>query len=207
MFESAQAADEVLARDAAAGSTESFGELVRRWSGRIHAYCRRRVRDPATAEDLAQQVFIAAFRRLGGYRSSRPFAPWLFTVARCVTIDHLRGAARVPLAIAEPPEAVEPETPADRLASREAEQGLWLRARQMLPPRQFEALVLRVRDDLQVAAVAAAMGLTETHVKVLLFRARRSLIAAAADVELREAAAGRAASPAAAVASAGGPVS
>jgi hypothetical protein len=51
------------------------------------------------------------------------------------------------------------------------------------------------------------MGLTRTHVKVLLFRARRALIAAGADAELRESAAGRAATPAAAVAAAGGRMS
>jgi hypothetical protein len=51
------------------------------------------------------------------------------------------------------------------------------------------------------------MGLTQTHVKVLLFRARRALLAAGADLELRESAAGRAASPASAVAATEGRVS
>jgi len=93
------------------------------------------------------------------------------------------------------------------MSATEAVQGLWARARQVLRPRQFEALELRVRADLGIAAVAAAMGLTQTHVKVLLFRARRALLAVGADLELRESAAGRAASPASAVAAAEGRVS
>jgi RNA polymerase sigma-70 factor (ECF subfamily) len=102
---------------------------------------------------------------------------------------------------------VDAVTPSDAMSASEAEQGLWARARQTLSARQFEALELRVRVDLDVAAIAAAMGLTRTHVKVLLFRARRALIAAGADAELRESAAGRAATPAAAVAAAGGRMS
>lgn len=207
MTEPMQATDECLAREAAAGSTEVFGELVRRHGGRIFAYCRRRVSDPAAAEDLAQQVFVAAFRRIGGYNAARPFLPWLYTVARCVAIDESRRARRVPRAVDVPDGRVDAATPSDALSSREAVQGLWARARQVLRPRQFEALELRVRADLDTAAVAAAMGLTQTHVKVLLFRARRALLAAGADQELRESAAGRAASPASAVAATEGRVS
>jgi len=203
----AQATDEALARAAAAGSTEMFGELVRRHGGRIHAYCQRRAPDPAAAEDLAQMVFVAAFRRLGGYNPDRGFLPWLYTVARCVAIDEARRMRRVPRPVDAPDTRVDAVTPADAVSAGEVERGLWARARAVLPPRQFEALELRVRSDLDVAAVAAAMGLTRTHVKVLLFRARRALLAAGADAEVRESAAGRAATPAAAVAAAGGRVS
>ncbi len=202
-----KAADESLARETAAGSTESFGELVCRHGGRILAYCRWRTADPAAAEDLAQQVFVAAFRRIGGYNPARPFLPWLYTVARCVAIDESRRARRVPRAVDVPDGRVDAATPADTMSAGEAERGLWARARRELSRRQFEALELRVRSDLDVAAVAAAMGLTQTHVKVLLFRARRALLAAGADAELRESVAGRAASPAAAVAAAGGRMS
>lgn len=207
MTEPVQATDECLAREAAAGSTEAFGELVRRHAGRIFAYCRRRTADPAAAEDLAQQVFVAAFRRIGGYTPARPFLPWLYTVARCVAIDESRRARRVQRAVDLPDRRVDAATPSDAMSAAEAVQGLWARARQLLPPRQFEALELRVRGDLNMAAIAAAMGLTQTHVKVLLFRARRALLAVGADTELRESAAGRAASPAAAVAAAEGRVS
>lgn len=207
MTEPVQATDESLAREAAAGFTEVFGELVRRHGGHMFAYCRRRVLDPAAAEDLAQQVFVAAFRRIGSYNPARPFLPWLYTVARCVAIDEARRARRVPRAVDASDRRVDAATPSDAMSSTEAVQGLWARARLVLRPRQFEALDLRVRADLDTAAVAAAMGLTQTHVKVLLFRARRALLAAGADAELRESAAGRAASPAAAVAAAGGRMS
>ncbi len=207
MTDPVHAADEVFARAAADGSTDAFGELVRRHGGRIFAYCQRRARDPAAAEDLAQQVFLAAFRRIGGYDPTRPFLPWLYTVARCVAIDESRRARRMPWPVDVPDERVDAATPSDTMSAREAEQGLWARARRTLSTRQFEALELRVRADLDIAAIAAAMGLTPTHVKVLLFRARRALIEAGADAELRESVAGRAATPAAAVAAAGGRMS
>ncbi|MHB9010298.1 MAG: sigma factor-like helix-turn-helix DNA-binding protein, partial [Limisphaerales bacterium] len=51
---------------------------------------------------------------------------------------------------------------------------IWTRARR-LKPRQFEALWLRYAEGLDVAGVAAAMGVTRVHAKVLLFRARHEL--------------------------------
>ncbi len=180
--------DEVLAARAAAGSEEALEELVRRWSGPVLAYCRRRARPPLEAEDLCQQVLVAVVRRFGRWRPGRPFAPWLFAVARSVVIDAVGAAARrVPEGVGGAEGVADGQTPADTAAAREAESDLWRRARQVLSPRQFEALDLRIRAGLPVTAIATAMGLTRTHVRVLLFRARQSLLAAGADRALREA--------------------
>ncbi len=179
--------DEELAAQARAGSDTALNELVRRWAGPVLAYCRRRAVPPIEAEDLAQQVLIAVFRRLHGWKPGRPFAPWLFTVARTVVLDAVRAARRRPLASSDDQvHGVDHRTPASEVAGRDAETDLWRRAREILPARQFEALELRVCAGLSIAAIAAAMGLTPTHVKVLLFRARHALLAARADQALRD---------------------
>ena len=75
------------------GSQESFRELVGRYERPVYSLVVRMVQDPATAEDLAQEVFVKAFRRLGTYDPQWKFSSWLFKIAHNTTIDHLRRHA------------------------------------------------------------------------------------------------------------------
>ena len=65
--------------------------------------------------------------------------------------------------------------PSELLARREAERDLWQLAKRVLPQLQFDALWLRCAEDMSVADVARVLCRTQTHVKVLLFRARKRL--------------------------------
>jgi RNA polymerase sigma-70 factor (ECF subfamily) len=73
------------------------------------------------------------------------------------------------------PEPQDDDDPAELLARQEERQGLWGLARRRLPEAQFQALWLRYAEDLSVAGIAQVLHKTQTHVKVLLFRARRVL--------------------------------
>ncbi len=172
--------DEALARRAAAGDDAAGVELVRRWAGPLRAYCARRTRPPLEAEDLMQEIFVTALHRVRHKRSSAPFAPWLFSVARSVVVDAHRALRRRPATVSYECTRTEPvleRTPAHAAEESDEDSHLWRWARNTLPPRQFEALELRLRCGLDVASIAAAMGLTTNHVKVLLFRARQRLLA------------------------------
>src|SRR3954464_1341951 len=79
-----------LAASAAQGSQDAFRELVRRFERPVYSLVLRMVQDPATAEDLAQEVFVKAFRALRSYDSRWKFSSWLFKIAHNTTIDHLR---------------------------------------------------------------------------------------------------------------------
>ncbi len=183
--------DEELARRVAQGSAEALRELVERWYGQVRAYCWRRVRPPLDADDVCQEIFVKVVRQLRAAAPKGPWAPWLFSVARSVVTDAIRRVQR---------EAVKRDgfemrlttgvganrgDPLDRLSDSELENDLWTTARQVLSPRALEALTLRVYHGLEVRAIAAAMGLTATHVRVLLFRARRALLNAGVAERLR----------------------
>jgi RNA polymerase sigma-70 factor (ECF subfamily) len=73
------------------------------------------------------------------------------------------------------PELPDNNDPAVLLARREEGQSLWELARRRLPEPQFQALWLRYAEDMSVAGIAQVLRKTQTHVKVLLFRARRVL--------------------------------
>lgn len=73
--------DRDLVRLAVSGETWAFGRLVERFGERVLARVRRVVRRPDDAEDLAQEVFLLAFRRLGQLHDGSRFSPWLLRIA------------------------------------------------------------------------------------------------------------------------------
>ena len=73
--------DRDLVRLAASGETWAFGRLMERHGGLVFARIRRIVRQSDDAEDLAQEVFLQAFRRLGQLRDASRFSPWLSKIA------------------------------------------------------------------------------------------------------------------------------
>jgi RNA polymerase sigma-70 factor (ECF subfamily) len=72
------------------GWMEAFGELVRIHEGWVRGFLRARIRDWAAADDLAQDVFVTAFRRVKTFRGDSAFDGWL----RGIAVNHLRNFAR-----------------------------------------------------------------------------------------------------------------
>jgi RNA polymerase sigma-70 factor (ECF subfamily) len=72
------------------GSQDAFRELVVRFERPVYSLVLRMVQDPGAAEDLAQEVFLKAYRRLDTYDPQWKFSSWLFKIAHNTTIDHLR---------------------------------------------------------------------------------------------------------------------
>jgi RNA polymerase sigma-70 factor (ECF subfamily) len=82
--------EEDLVGEAARGGVSAFGELVRRHEASVRGYFRVRVRDWATADDLAQDVFLTAFKRMRSFRGDSSFATWL----RGIAVNRLRNFIR-----------------------------------------------------------------------------------------------------------------
>jgi RNA polymerase sigma-70 factor (ECF subfamily) len=80
--------------EARAGSLEAFSQLVLLHQGRVRGYVGRHVRQMDVADDLAQEVFLDAFRNLRSYRGEVALTQWLYGVARNCVLEHLRSEAR-----------------------------------------------------------------------------------------------------------------
>jgi RNA polymerase sigma-70 factor (ECF subfamily) len=163
-----------LIRAAAAGDTRAFGEIVRSHHRRVFNYLSQMTRHHHDAEDLTQQTFIKAHRHLATFDQSRPIINWLLTIARNSALNHFRDVKKwdeLPFDAA----ASEP-SPAREAEHKEQKENLWERARALLGPREFEVLWLRFAEELNTRETAQVTGLTETHVKVLVFRARQTLL-------------------------------
>ena len=167
--------DEDLARQSQGGELAAFEELVRRYENRIYSFVFQSCGHEADAREVTQDTFVRAFRAIAQFDPSRPFASWLFAIARRKGIDCFR--ARRPGEAEAAPEELDADDPSELLARREEAQALWGRARGSLPESQFQALWLRYAEDMDIAQIGRVLGKTQTHVKVLLFRARHKLAA------------------------------
>ena len=168
--------DEDLARQSQGGDFAAFEELVSRYENRIYSFIFRSCGNDADAREVTQDTFVRAFSAIAQFDPARPFASWLFAIARRKGIDCFR--ARIPGDGQDAPEEFDADDPSELLARREEAQDLWRRARRSLPDSQFQALWLRYAEDMNLAQIGRVLGKTQTHVKVLLFRARNKLSAA-----------------------------
>ncbi len=84
-------ADERLVRRAQLGDTAAFEALYRANVGRIHALCLRLAGSHAAAEDLTQEVFVRAWRKLSSFRGESAFGTWLYRLSLNVVVSELRS--------------------------------------------------------------------------------------------------------------------
>jgi RNA polymerase sigma-70 factor, ECF subfamily len=172
------ASDGDLVRGARRGDREAFGQLVQRYQRRLWGLVLMVTRDPGGAEEIAQDAFVRAYTRLERYDAQHPFYPWLATIAVRLAQNWLRDRGRV---VRHEGAALDGEH--DRGASAEAlnaliedERGrrLW-RAVATLTSGERTAVLLYYRDEMAVADIARALGVTRGTIKTLLFRARQHL--------------------------------
>lgn len=136
---------EMMAR-VQAGEQSALELLFARWEGPLFAYFHRLGCHPSWTEDLVEETLVTLYRRCQRYDPSRPFAPWLYGIARLVWKDHLRHRGRdlygaAPLEEVEGAPATEPT--ALQAAERQEQSERVRAAIQGLPVEQREAFVLR----------------------------------------------------------------
>jgi RNA polymerase sigma-70 factor (ECF subfamily) len=177
--------DERLAVQARDGSGEAFAELVRRYERPVWSLIARMVRDRGQAEDLAQDAFLRAWRKLHTYDPARPFRSWMFKIAHNLTLDALRKAQLDTVPLETPgDESIDPlarlqdeaADPDHHAHQRRAVQELE-RAVAELRPEHRAAMLLRFREGLSYEEIAEILELPLGTVKTHLHRARKLLAA------------------------------
>ncbi len=91
--------DSEVIREVRGGNIDDFALLVRRYQSLAYGLAFSLVGDFATAEDICQDAFIAAYRNLARLREPERFAPWLKRIVRNGATGYLRGARRMQLAL------------------------------------------------------------------------------------------------------------
>jgi RNA polymerase sigma-70 factor (ECF subfamily) len=153
--------------------TERFDRLFAAHFDAVRAYAWRR--DPATADDVAAETFLVAWRRLDDVPADS--LPWLIGVARHVRLNALRGERRR-AALDARLAGMAPDAPAEPEVSLPGDVRAALGA---LSERDREVVLLAAWEGLDTAGIARALGCSRANASLRLFRARRRLAALLCD--------------------------
>jgi RNA polymerase sigma-70 factor, ECF subfamily len=163
----------------------AFAAIYDHYFPRIYAYVRYRVRDAGVAEDITAQIFERVLLNLGKYDAEQaPFAVWLFTIARNQVSDYHRSRQRrhwLPLDLLRGQASADP-APEEIVVRDETREAL-LTAMTRLSERERDILALKFGAELTNRRIAALIGLSESNVGVILYRAVRRL---RADLDVQE---------------------
>jgi RNA polymerase sigma factor (sigma-70 family) len=165
------------------GEEIAFEELYLRYRGRIRAYVSGILTDGDRAEDVAQEVFISALRRLRATERPIAFKPWIYQIARNACIDELRRARRsleVPLEhdreSFDETVALYSQDPGPELVMESKQQLEDLRgAFRGVSELHHRILVLRELEGLSYSEIGELLRMSRPVVESTLFRARRRL--------------------------------
>ena len=154
----------------ARGDLDAFETLFRQHQGEVYGWIVRIVRDPGAAEDLTLETFWRAYRSHARFDPARSFGAWARRIATNAALDHLKRARPEVELLGEPPPGATPD-PAIRAEVRTQVRAAF----QQLPAKLRLAATLALVEQLSHREIAEAIGISETAVKLRVFRAVRLL--------------------------------
>lgn len=154
----------------ASGDLGAFETLFRQFQGDVYRWIARIVRDPAAAEDLTVETFWRIYRSHARFDPSRDFGAWARRIATNAALDHLKSAPKEIGYLENRPDGISPE-PDVQLGLRDAIR----RAFSRLPAKLRIVATLALIEELPLAAIGKALGISLSAVKTREFRAVRLL--------------------------------
>ena len=158
------------------GDPQAMVSLLERYQHRLYRFLLRVVHEPATAEDLFQQTWLRVAENVKRFDPSRGFEPWLFSIARNLTMDYFRrvrpesldeelpsGISRVDTLPAVQMSAVE-------ILMREQRTNRLSQAMSEMSPIYCEVLTLRFEEEMKLEEIAEVLSVPLSTVKTRLRR-------------------------------------
>jgi RNA polymerase sigma-70 factor (ECF subfamily) len=172
--------DRALIRRVQEGDGKAFEALVLKYQERIFRLIRRLLGNSDQVEDMAQEVFIRAYRSLGSFKGEASFYTWLYKIALNTCRNYYRTLGRRPEGSAVDGESVlmNLESRRDGPEKEAFRTEFWQKVRsslQELPQEQREAVVLCDLGGLSYEEMATVIGIPVGTVRSRVFRGRRSL--------------------------------
>ncbi len=182
------AADLELAERCGRGDQDAFEQLYRAHAGRLYTLIVRMVSSAETAEDLLQEVFLNAYRKIGGFRGDSSLGTWLYRMAVNHCLDYLRGRQGK---MAKATDSIEDEgmaepAAASPLVASTIDRLDLERAIAKLPDGCRTAFVLHDVEGFQHHEIATMLGISEGTSKSQVHKARvklRGILSAGGSIE------------------------
>jgi RNA polymerase sigma factor (sigma-70 family) len=172
--------DQTLIRSTLNGDQAAFAALVDRYQAFVFTLVRRRVSEREIAEELAQDVFLKAYRFLSSFKGNSKFSTWLYTIAHTTCLSHLR--LKAPSALLPGDDKVIHFSDLSQNNNDHTQQ-TDLKARQRRIELAIESLggddreivTLFYQGGLKVEEISTVMNMSASNIKVRLFRSRQIL--------------------------------
>ena|SRR3989344_1459456 len=174
--------DEQLVSEYLAGEKESLEILVKRYLKPVYRFAYKYADDVSEVEDIAQEVFVKAWRALNNFDQARSFKAWLFAIAKNTTLDFLKKKKAIPFSEFESEDgsnfladtiADEADSPEDIFEKKEKREILAIALKKL--SLEFQTVVAsRHENDLTFQQIADSCSQSINTVKS---RYRRALIA------------------------------
>lgn len=174
---SVRALDTKLVQLTLSGDQAAFEELVERYQSRLFALTRHYTRNAVEIEDIVQDTFLKAYRRLDSFDHRSSFYTWIYRIATNTILDVLKRRGRSPVQPVEDPELVgdaspvECPTPSAQLEAQEITD-ITHEVLEHLPDIFRCVLVMREFNDMAYQEIADTLGISIGTVESRLFRAR-----------------------------------
>jgi RNA polymerase sigma factor (sigma-70 family) len=159
-----------------AGNPQGLAEAYDRYASPLYTYCRSLLRESADAADAVQDTFVIAASRLAGLRDRNRLRPWLYAVARNECHRRLRArAVQVATPLDDMPDVTDTSADVSGEAERDDLRRLLRSAVRGLNEGEQDLIELQLQQGLDVAEIAAVLGVSRNHAHALLSRARDQL--------------------------------
>ena len=161
------------------GDQQAYKVLVDRYQSYIFTLAYRLMQSREDAEEVAQDVFVKAYRSLADFKGGSKFSTWLYTIAHNTSITYLRRKKQKILAIDDEATFTQLENQESDFKANQVEdkskKAMVNRAIEMLAPDDAQIITLFYKGDQSLDEIATVMGMETNTVKVRLFRARQKL--------------------------------
>jgi RNA polymerase sigma-70 factor (ECF subfamily) len=172
--------DKALIKLTLQGQQQAFASIVMRYQQYVFTLALRYVNNRELAEELAQDVFVKAYRCLADFKGESKFSTWLYTIVNTTCLSYLRKKKEQSisldndniLALAE--NNVHNEKASDRLEQK-TQKELLNKAIKLLPEADARVITLFYQAEQSIEEIGIIMGIDANNAKVRLFRARHKL--------------------------------
>lgn len=157
------------------GNTNAFSYLVNKYQDVVYSIALKVLKNRDDAEEMAQESFIKAYRSIRSFQGKAKFSTWLYSITYNTCISQARKKKIPSTQIDNLPVSDEEDTDAFTGIMEENRSRYLEMALKQLPEEDYTLIILYYYEDQSIDDVSKITGLTESNVKIRLFRARKKL--------------------------------